>query len=39
MKRLASNGEIGDPYEQLRVMHSAGVSGLVRAESAIEHCA
>jgi retron-type reverse transcriptase len=28
-----------DPYEQLRVMHSAGVSGLVRAESAIEHCA
>jgi retron-type reverse transcriptase len=27
------------PYEQLRVMHSAGVSGLVRAESAIEHCA
>jgi hypothetical protein len=36
---LARRGEITPPYEQLRVMHSAGVSGLVRVESAIEHCA
>jgi hypothetical protein len=39
MNRFARIGETADPYEQLRVMHSAGVSGLVRAESAIEHCA
>jgi hypothetical protein len=31
MNRLASNGEIGEPYEQCWVMRSAGLPGLVGA--------
>jgi hypothetical protein len=36
---LAINGEIGEPNEKGWVMHSAGVSGLVRAGSTFERCA
>ena len=38
MNRLASSGEIGDPYEQCRVMHSVGPSSLVKAGSGTERC-
>jgi hypothetical protein len=39
MNRLASNGEIGEPYEQRRVMRSAGRQGLVTAILGVDHCA
>jgi hypothetical protein len=39
MNTLASNGEIGDPYEQRRVMRSAGWQGLVAAILGVDHCA
>jgi hypothetical protein len=37
MNKLAINGEIADPYEQCRVMRSAGPLALVGAGSASEH--
>jgi hypothetical protein len=39
MNRLASNGEIGEPYEQCRVVRSAGLPGLVTAMLALDRCA
>jgi hypothetical protein len=39
MNRFASTGETGDPYEQCRVMRSAGLPGLVTAMLALDHCA
>jgi hypothetical protein len=39
MNRFASTGETGDPYEQRRVMRSAGLLALVTATLGFEHCA
>jgi hypothetical protein len=39
MNKFASNGEIGEPYEQCRVMCSAGRSDLVGTVSVREHFA
>jgi hypothetical protein len=39
MNRLASTGDTGDPYEQCRVMRSAGLLALVTALLALDHCA
>jgi hypothetical protein len=39
MNRLASTGEIAEPYEQCWVMRSAGLPGLVGAGSVSERCA
>jgi hypothetical protein len=39
MNRLARTGEIGEPYEQCRVMRSAGLLALVTAMLALDHCA
>jgi hypothetical protein len=36
---LQSNGDAGPPYEQCRVMRSAGLLALVTAMLALEHCA
>ena len=36
---LASRGEMGDPNEQRQVMRSVGLSGLMGAALALEHCA
>jgi len=36
---LASSGEITPPYEQRRVMRSAGLLALVTATLALERCA
>jgi hypothetical protein len=36
---LASSGETDAPYEQCRVMRSAGLLALVTAMLALEHCA
>jgi hypothetical protein len=36
---LASNGDKMPPYEQCRVMRSAGLPGLVGAMLALDHCA
>jgi len=36
---LANNGERMPPYEQWRVMRSAGLLALVRALPAVERCA
>ena len=39
MNKLASNGEIGDPYEQRRIMPSARLFRLVRGGPVVERCA
>jgi hypothetical protein len=39
MNRLASTGLTADPYEQCRVMRSAGLLALVTATRGTEHCA
>jgi hypothetical protein len=39
MKRLASNGDIADPYEQCGIMRSAVLMSLVRAMTGIDRCA
>jgi hypothetical protein len=39
MNRLAKTGEIADPYEQRRVMRSAGRQGAVTAILGVDHCA
>jgi hypothetical protein len=36
---LLSNGDKIEPYEQCRIMRSAGLPGLVKAGSASERCA
>jgi hypothetical protein len=39
MNRLAITGLIAEPYEQCRVMRSAGLLALVIAMLALDHCA
>jgi hypothetical protein len=39
MNRFASTGLTDDPYEQCRVMRSAGLLALVTAMLALDHCA
>ena len=36
---LASSGDTGEPNEQRQVMRSVGLSGLMGAALALEHCA
>jgi hypothetical protein len=39
MNKLASNGEIAEPYEQCGIMRSAVLMSLVRAMTGIDRCA